>query len=199
MGKLYIPFLVAAGALSVLALAGVMLHGHQSLDTHPLDAWIGKPLPDFNLQNASAHSSADATISNTDLKGQKALIAVVKADCLECRKEGASIHELQEDFRARLRIVVVSVSGASETAEFQRATGLYQNVYFDGMQLASSMEISHVPFLLFVGDDGRIKYFVEGNRTLPEVHAALDQFSSGEQITIASTPHKSPFQIHFLF
>jgi hypothetical protein len=199
MGKLSIPFMAAVGCAAVLALGGAMLHNHRSGKTPPLDAWIGKPLPDFHLQNTSVNASAEAVFSNADLSREKTVIAVVKADCQECRKEGTSLRRLQEDFRNKLRIVIVSVSGPGETAAFQRATGLDQNVYFGGIQLASSMEINSVPFLLFVGEDGHIQFFIEGSRSYAEVHTALDQFASNERITTRSMPQKSPFQINFLF
>lgn len=182
---------VCVGAITVLAIAAG-LDGCQRGDAEQqrVVQLIGKPIANWSLQRASA-SGARATLSNADLRGQKYVVVIVKADCPECRSEGSSLRTLQQEYGSRLPMVVASISGDAETAEYARITGMEHEIYLGGMPLAAKLDVRYVPVMFFVRSDGHIEHLIEGNRSLPELRAAFDAFAGGKQITVAPVVQRS--------
>ncbi len=132
---------------------------------------VGKPAPDFELQNLDGQS-----ISLSDLQGKPILLNFWAIWCPPCRSEMPYMQEIHEEWSDKgLVLLAIDIGeGPSQIKEFLDANNLSLPVLLDSdKSVAQKYNISNIPTTFFIDKDGIIQEKVIGafpSKTAIEKH-----------------------------
>jgi peroxiredoxin len=142
---------------------------------HPIDP--GDRMPPFILLRLNGEP-----ITNRSVQGHKAVLLVVQSTCPHCRREISALSRFASDFANQARLLFVSLSTETETAEFSAATKSGAFMYTDGSRLAQMIGVREVPFMLLLDEDGTVRCVQQGERPESGLKELLSEFVSDHNI-----------------
>ncbi len=144
--------------LVTILTTGLLITGCTA-DPEPI-ATVGKPAPDFQLQNLDGQS---ITLSN--LKGKPVLVNFWATWCSPCVSEMPYIQEIHEDWSdSGLMVLTINMGdSASEVEQFLQEHNLSLPVLLDTKKaIAPKYGIRAIPTTFFIDKDGIVRNKVIG-------------------------------------
>lgn len=151
---------------------------------------IGDKVPDYTLKRILNYHSKTAKL--TDFNGKLLILDFWATWCTWCVASMPKLHEIQNEFKDDVQIILVN-KGESENVgqrflnKRENVAGLKTSlpvVYEDSVLSDQLFQFSSLPFVVWIGGDGIVKYFTLGNQvTKGNVKAAL----TGKPVDISSS------------
>lgn len=145
-----------AGFLAVvLMLAGVACAGAQE---SPL---VGKKAPDFTLERLSGRSASLSEV----IRGKKAVLFFFATWCPHCRSQLKELSAKQAELdKEGIVVALVDIGEPKDKVEdFLKSRGMDNDAFLDVQSLvAEEYQVMGVPTLLFIGDDGKVRFIEYG-------------------------------------
>src|SRR5437667_198646 len=115
------------------------------------------------------------------LRGHKTLFIIVSPTCPHCQKELKLLHEIQNDYPS-IEPVFASVFPLNETRPLADMTGEGDHIYTGARDLATSLGVTGVPFLMLIDEKGVVRAIRKGELQEPDFRDILGRFARGEQV-----------------
>jgi len=145
--------------LVIMLISGLLITGC-SADSEPSTATIGKPAPNFQLQNLDGQS-----ISLNDLKGKPVLVNFWATWCHPCVSEMPYLQEIYGEWSGKgLILLAINIGESSSEAEqFLQDHNLSLPVLLDtNKAVARRYNIRGIPTTFFIDKDGIIQEKIVG-------------------------------------
>ena len=145
--------------LVIMLISGLLITGC-SADSEPSTATIGKPAPNFQLQNLDGQS-----ISLSGLQGKPVLLNFWATQCPPCRSEMPYLQEIYNEWSDKeLTLVAINIGESSAKVErFMQSQNLSLPVLLDTKQdVAQKYGIQYIPTTFFIDKDGIIQEKIIG-------------------------------------
>ncbi|HLQ50858.1 MAG TPA: TlpA disulfide reductase family protein [Terriglobales bacterium] len=136
----------------------------------------GERLPDFLLTGLNGN-----TLNESTLRGHKTLFIIVSPTCPHCQKELKLLHEIQNDYPS-IEPVFASVFPLNDTRPLADMTGEGDHIYTGARDLATSLGVTGVPFLMLIDEKGIVRAIRKGELQEPDFRDILGRFARGEQV-----------------
>ncbi len=145
--------------LVTIVTTGLLITGCAG-DSESSVATVGKPAPNFELQNLDGQS-----ISLSSLKGKPVLVNFWATWCTPCVSEMPYLQEIHEDWSDRgLMVLAINIGdSASEAEQFLQEHNLSLPVLLDTKKvIAPKYGIRYIPTTFFIDKDGIVRNKIIG-------------------------------------
>ncbi len=137
---------------------------------------VGERLPDFLLIGLNGN-----TLNEGALRGHKTLFIIVSPTCPHCQKDLKLLHQIENDYPS-IEPVYASVAQRDQTIPLADMTGEGDHLYTGAMDLARSLGVSGVPFVMLIDEKGVIRLIKKGELDEPTFRDILGKFMHGQPV-----------------
>jgi thiol-disulfide isomerase/thioredoxin len=137
---------------------------------------VGERLPDFLLLGLNGN-----TLNESALRGHKTLFIIVSPTCPHCQRELKLLHQIENDYPA-IEPVFASVFTIDQTRPLADMTGEGDHLYTGARDLATSLGLKGVPFLMLIDEKGVIRAIKTGELEESAFRDLLGKFSHGQPV-----------------
>jgi len=138
---------------------------------------IGKPIPDFKLDNVTHYSKNEVT--NKDFKGKWLFLDFWFTGCTSCIRSFPKINELQKEFKGRAQFLLVGynkesyVTNIEEVYEKLRIKQRLEMASAYDSILAKQWGVRSMPHIVIADPDGIVRFITDGRDMTKEKVAML--------------------------
>lgn len=139
------------------------------------DLQIGKPCPDFTLDNVNYYAQKKVTLN--DFKGKWLTLDFWGNGCASCFESFPKVNQLRKDFKGKLEFLLIGYTDKTIRKvyeQYRRKLNLDLPVAFDTVMF-SRFKVPSIPHLVWVDDKGVIRAVTStGDLNAANIHAMLD-------------------------
>lgn len=157
----------------------ILFYINIQLDAQSLLPTIGKPLPDFTLEDMTHYKNKH--FSNQDLKGQWTFIDFWSSTCTSCITSFPKISKLQEQFKKQALFLLIGINDQTYNKNIKqlfeklvKKQNLHIASAYDSI-LSNHWEIGSLPHIIIVDPDGIVRHITGGrDMTAAKIQDLID-------------------------